>query len=741
MSKCRALLFVLWLGVFVSPCQAQEPANPYIYYYSDTFNAFIIERADGTDTRVLGDGLMPWPEEDQAMEVDGPGWSPSGRWFAWTYAYVDAYGGRSEICNPLIVSADGSTRLTLLDGLCGVRLAWASDRDVLFVAAHEAERIPRENLASLLAVDYDPQTIEQFVAADWAKEQQRESPMETVYIVYNHWMAIDVTHETILSSFTRRSFNDYYPWGVESAVQTNDHNHFLASYRDECAYFSRECGSWHIVTINADGTIDDKPDAPLSWLSTAGWGIHFAEEKPRIENVLTGEKHAVASIDSIYRSEQILWDVSGQYAVITNEHLWLLDCPEGQLTLLRENWELADFYGRDEKPTWSPDSSFALFMGTDHVLVAFNRIAGTLTELPVDTGVDYRSPEWYWVDNTHAGFHYPGMFIIYDLVSLTAQHIPVEIDDNTDPRLSPDGQRLFFVEDGPVIYDMATATYQKFRPSYAGFHSFDGGEVVWHTSGEWAFVFEESLVAGGAYVRDLGIMRSDGTQRRDLSFIRGIPNPITVNWLPPQVDPAALPSPVTVPLVAQPNTTLHGAHWSFYADWSPDGRRLAAGLDWGSRDGGDINVWEVKTGEIVHVFENAGADERVVWSSGETFIPDLSIPDPDSGGGCDYVMARSPDGRHVVQCGKAIDTATGNVLADLEKGCGFYFDATYSPDGRLLVTASNIHPVEIWDTTTWEIIVSLPNQGQTVAFSPDGTQLAVTASWDIQLWDVAELLG
>ncbi|HML22848.1 MAG TPA: hypothetical protein PKD09_14450, partial [Aggregatilinea sp.] len=52
------LCVLLVCGVLAAgPVAAQgdsESDAPYIYYYSSDHNAFVIERADGTDTRLLG---------------------------------------------------------------------------------------------------------------------------------------------------------------------------------------------------------------------------------------------------------------------------------------------------------------------------------------------------------------------------------------------------------------------------------------------------------------------------------------------------------------------------------------------------------------------------------------------------------------------------------------------------------------------------------------------------------------
>jgi hypothetical protein len=73
-----SLLFLMMMPTYTKGNDGFGDA-PYIYYYSRALNGVVIERANGSDSRIVGKDLMPEPAEI----VVGPGWSPDGRWFAW----------------------------------------------------------------------------------------------------------------------------------------------------------------------------------------------------------------------------------------------------------------------------------------------------------------------------------------------------------------------------------------------------------------------------------------------------------------------------------------------------------------------------------------------------------------------------------------------------------------------------------------------------------------------------------
>ncbi len=86
------------------------------------------------------------------------------------------------------------------------------------------------------------------------------------------------------------------------------------------------------------------------------------------------------------------------------------------------------------------------------------------------------------------------------------------------------------------------------------------------------------------------------------------------------------------------------------------------------------------------------------------------------------------------------DVATGALIYALGDPFINYTSATYSPDGRFLTLGSPYDDSQIYDTRTWQVVATLPHAAPGVAFSPDGKQLAITASWDVEIYDVSDLI-
>ncbi len=136
----RWLLFTMLLVSFAPLSvlvHSGQPINvPYIYYYSDRLNAFVIERADGTDTRLMAQRILARDTNSVASYIGGPGFSPSGGYFAYTAASIDGWGRGYENAQPAILNLRTGQQLDVFNGWQNVRLAWSSEADLLLAVRY-----------------------------------------------------------------------------------------------------------------------------------------------------------------------------------------------------------------------------------------------------------------------------------------------------------------------------------------------------------------------------------------------------------------------------------------------------------------------------------------------------------------------------------------------------------------------------------------------------------------------------
>jgi eukaryotic-like serine/threonine-protein kinase len=218
----------------------------------------------------------------------------------------------------------------------------------------------------------------------------------------------------------------------------------------------------------------------------------------------------------------------------------------------------------------------------------------------------------------------------------------------------------------------------------------------------------------------------------------------------------------------------HGGRvWS--VAFSRDGRRLVSAGGMETERTGEVNVWDMTTGEKVFptkTFDTAvrsvqfSPDGRrlatacgevvQVWDAqtGEEQILPFSCRDPV--GSLEEVVF-SPDGRRLAAVGgmvqvhpdrevKVWDATTGEAVFSLPGHVGGLRCAAFSPpDGRRLVSAGVDQTVKVWDATTGEEVLTLRGHLDivvSVAFSPDGCKLASTSADNtVRIWDATPLEG
>jgi len=193
--------------------------------------------------------------------------------------------------------------------------------------------------------------------------------------------------------------------------------------------------------------------------------------------------------------------------------------------------------------------------------------------------------------------------------------------------------------------------------------------------------------------------------------------------------------------------------------YSPDGKQIAT-TNWNN----SANIWDAESGQLLITL--AGHTESV---NGVAFSPDgklvatasddgtAKIWDVDTGkelltlsghDGTVHDISFSPDGRHLASASDDGTAKIWNVKTGKEEltfsGHGdTVFDVAYSPDGNFVATSGLDEYVRIWDAATGDELLALlfegGNQLRGLAFSPDGTRIAVTSTQSPygRVWDTS----
>jgi WD40 repeat protein len=170
-------------------------------------------------------------------------------------------------------------------------------------------------------------------------------------------------------------------------------------------------------------------------------------------------------------------------------------------------------------------------------------------------------------------------------------------------------------------------------------------------------------------------------------------------------------------------TLSKGGNHVSYVAFSPNGKRIIGGG--GSAD--EPRVWDANTGQLLGTLVPSGVGRDPYYS----------------------FLAYSPNGKQIISFGfdatiKVWDANTGKELGALKGHTARIWDAAYSPDGKLIVSASaGANKLIIWDANTGQLLRTFGNDPSAVSsvhFSPDGKRVVSLGSYgirgaSIKFWD------
>ncbi|MBZ0314815.1 MAG: WD40 repeat domain-containing protein [Anaerolineae bacterium] len=748
----RCLLgLALCLMLLPTPAQALPPRQtadiPYLMAYNDQpAPHFVIERADGMDSRTFGEGLMP----EDTNTVSGPGWSPSGQWFAWTAntSYLESNRGSTAY----VLSADGQTRPTGLDDMGRINLAWSPNADVLVVAGllnppvivyDDEQGYVTQNDSDTLTMRislFDPASDTFIVVQDMPAPYERTQLLEVSFRLKWREDGQYAFVQTDAVDENGATFVRFYSLGMEGQVSSRDYDPATLLTEDVSLYRPD-------VMLTTRGEIASQPRAD---------SVNF-------DDVVTGlpSLHLQTITERI---EKVDWSPDGEYAALLTSKtcdepdcpkhaLWVYSRTENDLILLVRAQSIpftvfpAPDFSRYVYIESRSDGEYAMFVDlTDADPIELQRI-------DPDTEYDFVR----WTNSTR--FVIPlddhdrgvGLLAAYEV----SDNTPVELGQfaartyDLLPPLAPHRPLALIAWDTVDLLDVTNGEITRLPPDPRRYFTNPYGDARWHPIQDWALLEENAAVAGGGAPIYTGVVNADGTVRRMLGGCIAATS-ICAHWLPPQVDPTTLaPGHDNTPI--EPTARLPVGHWTDEIIWSPDLSQVAVGHDW--RSYGEtvpFDVWRVTDGTQVEAFETVTPKETIEWVGDQPQVVALT-PHPlavEFG-----LITVAPDGSQFARYWAEeppytvyleLADAQGNILFTLEDVLTSEWHASlnYSPDSRYLAVSSNQSPVRLLDTTTGEVVAELPMlYSGAVAFSPDGTFLAVAYSTEIWIYRVADILN
>jgi hypothetical protein len=195
------LVIVTFICIFLLFSQAHSQSDvPFIYFYSQQDTAFVIQRADGTEPRILA-YYSPLPRH---VNITGPGWSGSGNWFAWS---TRGRGGGAFPENVHLIDRAGERQMVVLPDLATILgIRWSPVDDVIAVRYYDLDTSGVDNLVvfdpnsrrivyQLLGADFNPESLDTILDFDWSADGSTLwlldiASRRRVYVNTNTWESV-----------------------------------------------------------------------------------------------------------------------------------------------------------------------------------------------------------------------------------------------------------------------------------------------------------------------------------------------------------------------------------------------------------------------------------------------------------------------------------------------------------------------------------------------------------------------
>lgn len=546
---------VLFMCLLTLPLAAklQSEAPPYLYYYADYLNAFVVERADGSDSRQIGQGLVP--EQDNTFI--GPGWSPTGKWFAWTSFYNGgAIGGTGESTS-YVITTDTGEPFKQVNGLANAFLAWSPNEDTLLIID------PTDRMM------VDEATIPHFLA---------------------RISLIDMTSQTVITEFDL-DVNGIPKWaaGTSDIIWSSDGQFAAFYYRP---YLEPYQETYKIVTITKDGMMQEQPvhatttTAYMGTVPPLPQNLIVRYEPFRqiiaVNNPLTGETSeidALISQDSFWQTFD--WNATGDFALIDEyvaypqHRLWLLSLTDNTLTLIDDMAFEASFYyvahsggslteAINVPAGWSPDGRLAVFRSSENYFSLLDPQTITVSEIS-DVPMSGNTIEVQWAIDNHTvtfGDANSRMAVHYDPDTKIATSTLLDHPLGWNTAIySPSERYLSQGAMGQPLVTIDRLTGKNIQFQVSGNATVTDQNIRWHPDEQWVIKGDANFMTDGSGFRLIGVSNLSRTLWRELGACYFTAH--CANWLPPQVDINTLPSGSSKSILPAPESVDYSVEFSF----------------------------------------------------------------------------------------------------------------------------------------------------------------------------------
>jgi Tol biopolymer transport system component len=515
--RISPMLFVGTLLVLSRASETIEQVTiPHFYYYSSAEKAFIVEKADGREKYVLVSFELPVSSSTQG--IGGPGWSPSGQWFAWTTYDLEGGNSRQLIAN--VVKREGGNPFSLINPRprttgYDVQMKWSPVEDQLLV------RYSYLDMNSAFVSDtflYDPSTqkttILRFEGSDSASNRIEWSPDGQFIVFYQPDQTKLVMH---LFGMNGRKYERHLKLegscGVEAVLP------FWAPGTSKVAYEQFHNSVFVIEDIVSGYLVEfDMPDAVLRFVDWSPDGNHALVYTASSCEAKSLQLGLLSLNDQTFTS--LLQDAT---------------LPESYVMGRLDDW--LNRYTLYPISGWSPSGDKAVIFSSDNDLYALALSPYSLQKIPVP--LIGKTNFVRWINNSDRCLferdpiepQKQAEIFSYDFQTRILDPFleSSETDNISFLALSPHGHFLAYSYLDGYLVDLTTGSTN--RIEFMSSSLPEGGridEVIWHPSEGWLFILYQA-----PSMRLVNVVNSEGSIQRELTECA--PTYACFGWMPDRV--------------------------------------------------------------------------------------------------------------------------------------------------------------------------------------------------------------